>query len=117
MKPQTLHPAPYTLNSRPCSQNKAGIETVTRTEDVEGAVKSQDGQVASPSCEETEFFIDNLLVRIRFIIEMIWWTGLAPWALEYLFRGSLRILREASRGDPRRSRVVSTSSLESTSIA
>ena len=25
-----------------------------------------------------EFFIDNLLVRIHFIIEMIWWTGLAP---------------------------------------
>ena len=27
---------------------------------------------------EREFFIDNLLVRIQFIIEMIWWTGLAP---------------------------------------
>jgi len=26
---------------------------------------------------EREFFIDNLLVRIHFIIEMIWWTGLA----------------------------------------
>jgi len=23
--------------------------------------------------------IDNLLVRIHFIIEMIWWTGLAPY--------------------------------------
>ena len=28
---------------------------------------------------EREFFIDNLLVRIHFIIEVIWWTGLAPW--------------------------------------
>ena len=28
---------------------------------------------------EREFFIDNLLVRIHFIIEMIWWTGLVPW--------------------------------------
>jgi len=28
---------------------------------------------------EREFFIDNLLVRIHFIIVMIWWTGLAPW--------------------------------------
>ena len=28
---------------------------------------------------EREFFIDNLLVRIHFIIEMIRWTGLAPW--------------------------------------
>ena len=26
-----------------------------------------------------EFFIDNLLVRIHFIVEMLWWTGLAPW--------------------------------------
>ena len=33
---------------------------------------------ACPSVER-EFFIDNLLVRIHFIIEMIWWTGLAPW--------------------------------------
>ena len=27
---------------------------------------------------ERYFFIDNLLVQIYFIIEMIWWTGLAP---------------------------------------
>ena len=37
-----------------------------------------------PGCRELvprerEFFIDNLLVRIHFIIVMIWWTGLAPW--------------------------------------
>ena len=32
------------------------------------------------SCISTkrEFFIDNLLVRIHFIIVMIGWTGLAP---------------------------------------
>ena len=34
---------------------------------------------------EREFFIDNLLVRIHFIIEMIWWTGLAPWEFEFPF--------------------------------
>jgi len=28
---------------------------------------------------EREFFIDNLLVRIHFIIVMIRWTGIAPW--------------------------------------
>ena len=28
--------------------------------------------------EEREFFIDKLLVRIRLIIVMIRWTGLAP---------------------------------------
>ena len=35
-----------------------------------------------------EFFIDNLLVRIHFIIVMIRWTGLAPWEFEFL--GGLR---------------------------
>ena len=34
-------------------------------------------------------FIDNLLVRIHFIIEMIWWTSLAPWEFEFLFPGSI----------------------------
>ena len=33
---------------------------------------------------EGEFFIANLLVRIHFITEMIWWTGLAPWAGTFL---------------------------------
>ena len=32
---------------------------------------------------ESEFFIDNLLVRIHFIIVMIRWTGLAPWEFEF----------------------------------
>ena len=36
-----------------------------------------------------EFLIDNLQVRIHFIIEMIRWTGLAPWELEFPFSGSL----------------------------
>ena len=30
-------------------------------------------------CAEREFFIDNLLVRIHFVIVLIRWTGLAPW--------------------------------------
>ena len=38
---------------------------------------------------DRELFIDNLLVRVRFIIEMIWWTGLAPWEFEFPFPGSL----------------------------
>ena len=38
---------------------------------------------------EREFFIDNLLVRMHFIIVMIRWTGLAPWELEFSFPGSL----------------------------
>jgi len=38
---------------------------------------------------QRECFIDNLLVRIHFIIEMIWWTGLAPWEFEFPFPVSL----------------------------
>ena len=38
---------------------------------------------------EREFFIDNLLVRIHFIIEMIRWNILAPWVVEFPFLGSL----------------------------
>jgi len=46
--------------------------------------------VAMPiTLPERDFFIDNLLVRIHFIIEMIWWTGLAPWEFEFPFPGSL----------------------------
>ena len=42
---------------------------------------------------ERKFFSDNLLVRIHFIIEMIWWTGLAPWEFEFTFSGSLTTCR------------------------
>ena len=40
-------------------------------------------------CTEREFFVDNLLVRVHFIIEMIWWTGLASCEFEFLFLGRL----------------------------
>ena len=38
---------------------------------------------------EREFFTDNLLVRVHFIIVMIKWTGLTPWEFEFPFPGSL----------------------------
>ena len=38
---------------------------------------------------EGEFFIDDLLARIHFIIVMIRWIGLAPWEFEVPFSGSL----------------------------
>jgi len=37
---------------------------------------------------ERECCIDNLLVRIHFIIVMIRWTGLTPWDFEFPFPGS-----------------------------
>ena len=38
---------------------------------------------------ERDFFAGNLLVRIRLIIVMIRWIGLAPWEFEYHYPGSL----------------------------
>jgi len=52
----------------------------------------QDGprpRVENLVTREREFFIDNLLVRIHFIIVMIRWTGLKPWEFEFSFPGSL----------------------------
>ena len=52
---------------------------------------------------EREFFVDNLLVRIHFIIVMIRWTGLAPWDFEFPFPGGAQIhVRTPSAGPPRR---------------
>ena len=39
-------------------------------------LEAQDGSFVEE--RERELFIDNLLVRIHFIIVMIRWTGLAP---------------------------------------
>ena len=41
------------------------------------------------TAKERKICIDDLLVRTHFIIEMIWWTGLAPWEFEFPFPGSL----------------------------
>ena len=38
---------------------------------------------------EKDCFIDNVLVRIHFMFELIWWTGLAPWEFDFSFQGSL----------------------------
>ena len=40
-------------------------------------------------CQERDVFVDNLLVRIHFIIVMVGWIGLAPWEFEFPFPGSL----------------------------
>ena len=48
--------------------------------------------------------IDNLLVRIHFIIVKFRWTGLAPWEFEFPFPGSLTsaFLGGAALSDERR---------------
>ena len=68
-----------------------------------------------------EFFIDNLLVQIHLIIEMILWTGLAPWDFEFPFPGRLMYTfptctgaggdgeeQPGGRGVPRRAATVSS---------
>ena len=57
-----------------------------RVRDIPRRVLSEASRARPP---QREFFIDNLLVRIHFIIVMIRWTGLAPWEFEFPFPGSL----------------------------
>jgi len=54
-----------------------------------GVTLIPDHPTALHTVAEREFLIDNLLVRIHFIIVMIGWTGLAPWEFELPFSGSL----------------------------
>jgi len=44
---------------------------------------------SSTADAERDFLIDNLLVRIRFIIALNRWTGLAPWEFAFTFPGGL----------------------------
>ena len=46
--------------------------------------------------QERGFFIDNLLVRIHFIIMMIRWTSLAPWEFEFPFPGGFTSTLQSS---------------------
>ena len=45
--------------------------------------------IRRPRLVEGKFLNDNLLVRIHFIDEIIWWIGLAPCEFEFPFPGSL----------------------------
>ena len=72
--------------SKTCDESK---------EEEEGCVQAGTEGHASPRAaarrrgNKREFFIDNLLVRIHFIVVMVRWTGLAPWEFEFPFPGSL----------------------------
>ena len=63
------------------------IYATLMTIDILGALSSLPSTFYAPSQDEREFFIANLLVRIHFIIVVIRWTGLAPWAFEFPFPG------------------------------
>ena len=53
---------------------------------------------------ERELLIGNQLARIHFIIEVIWWTGLAPWEFQFPFPGSLTSTSLACSQVPDRAR-------------
>jgi len=83
-----------------CSGSEAGSYlrlidfciTQQKKKKVGGGGRAWSASRTSPTirtCREREFFIDNLLVRIHFIIVMNRWTGLAPWEFEFPFPGSL----------------------------
>jgi len=81
------------MSKVPCIEvGLRGYPSVTRapTHAVKGLIGQLSGmEVGLRGYREREFFIDNLLVRIHFIIVMIRWTGLAPWVFEFPFSGSL----------------------------
>ena len=62
---------------------------VTYPADFGGDQTSEVHRAESKLKVEREMFIDNLLVRIHFIIVVMRWTGPAPWELEFTFPGSL----------------------------
>ena len=51
---------------------------------------------ALPPRQERDSFIVILLVRIHLIVEVIWWTGLAPCEFEFSFPGSLMFTSQAT---------------------
>ena len=63
------------------------IERDNQTERDSVCVGLCERAVSPPLSKEREFFLDNLLVRIHFLIVMIRWTGLAPWEFKLRFPG------------------------------
>ena len=77
-------PARYLVSGIKSFVNLRGVQGFLTIE----APKHRDHEVCS---REREFFIDNLLARIHFIIEVIWWTGLAPWEFPHPKGKDLRV--------------------------
>jgi len=114
--PCTLSLHPNTLNHQPATQNPKRWRREKEAGDrkrEEGALAEMEEQLAASEAaldtfrtvseeevaalraeaadagsSEREFFIANLLVRIRFIVVMIRWTGIAPCEFEFPFPGS-----------------------------
>ena len=110
---RALRVDPYTLIPKPCTRHTAGADAAERggAADVLGAGESRGGgcharrglhflPLPQGSLPERDFFIDNLLVRNHSIIEIMRWTGLAPWELKFRFPVALHLpsYRQQRRG-------------------
>ena len=105
-----ISPTPYTsLPSSPASITPHPILASPRSTEgscalfpIASSVPRSPGRFPDPSTSfsncagERDFLIDYLLVRINFIIEKIWWTGLAPWEFAFTFPGSLTYVKPFS---------------------
>jgi len=83
----------------PCNVNEHRAKTPWGTRFVQGGRGRPPGPTArggSPHPAEREFFIDNLMVRIHFIIVMIRWNGLAPWEFAFLFLHTTSVMQNAN---------------------
>ena len=106
LKPENRNPEPGTQVPDPGTRNPEQEICITN---YDASVSNSDSRIPNPEsrnatpgrCREREFFIDNLLVQIHFIIEMIKWAGLAPWEFEFPFSGSLISTCLAGRCSPR----------------
>jgi len=86
-----------------CGRSRNGVRRWGGQTDVSEEHRLLDGARACTLLDEREFFIDNLLVRLHFIIVI----GLAPWEFEFTFPGCLtstwktvtrRLVRSSRRG-------------------
>jgi len=66
---------------------RAGVRRGERQQPTRPSLPRARRPRARPSTCSERVLIDNLLVRIHFIIVMIRWTGLTPWEFEFPFPG------------------------------
>ena len=88
LKPETGNRKPETRNLKSKAENFPSSNCPTADGAMRCVSRNLILEIRNPT-REREFFIENLLVRIHFIIVMIGWTGLAPWEFESLSPGSL----------------------------
>ena len=85
LKIPLLHPLPTRVSAIFLSFERVSDFTNARPETLHPKTQGS----SSSRTAERDVFMGNLLVRVHFIVEMIWWTGLAPREFEFPVPGSL----------------------------